>query len=192
MVNRAVIVIVVVTALCAADALASPVGDNYWLAFGPFATVAGHFQGEADETSEANDMLLAAGLGVAHVGAFAWAASVEGGGLPWSGAGQVRGELRFGSYYVTIGATVAQTIAHRGALTAGPSACFSWPFFTAKEPRDGSAHVLSVFYRLDFPLGDRADEYTLRHVAGVSFLFDVPALLRVFSMPAKPWYGPRM
>ncbi|MDP8222011.1 MAG: hypothetical protein P9L99_01510 [Candidatus Lernaella stagnicola] len=171
-------------------AAASPAGNDYWLAFGPFLTAGGHFQAEKDAATEAADGFMGGGLSIGHIENFSWLALFEGDYLPASSAGQIRGEATAGFSYLTLGGSISQTYGHRGILAGGPVVAFSYPFVSPEGPRT-RAHLVGVFYRLDLPLTGEEDEFEIRHQAGVRFLFDTPGLAYIMSRPQKSWWMPK-
>jgi len=183
-------VVLFAACLAATPATASPVGHDYWISFGPFVAAGWQFQAEEDEAGEANDVPLGGGLAVQHNGMFSWGALVEGDYLPVLGAGQVRGELRLGFLYLTLGASCANVFADESLVTVGPAASLDWPFNTGPSRTSGPVHVLSLFYRMDVPLGEEAEDFETRHQLGVRFLFDSPFLLEISKSPRKTWWGP--
>jgi hypothetical protein len=174
----------------AGAAWATPAGDEYWLDMGVFPVVAGQFQVKADPSGKALDTFLGGGLGVGHVGGFAWQALLEGGGLPVAKTGQVRAEARLGYWRITIGPSYSTTIAPRLVETLGPAIALDWPLTIGPSPREGRDNVLSVFYRLDVPVNGKGENFQLRHQVGVRFLFDLPELAISLLRPAPQWLGP--
>jgi hypothetical protein len=173
----------------AASAWATPAGENYWLSFGPFLTAAGQFLPGGDEISKATDAYLGGGLGCGHSGDFSFMLQAEGGAMPLSRSGQLRGEARLGFKYLTLGPTFAGTIGRYSIVTIGPAVSFDYPILTGATAREGKDHLLSLFYRLDVPVGGNVEGLRLRHQAGVRFLFDVPLFTQVFAKPSKSWWG---
>lgn len=174
---------------CAAAAWATPAGDNYWLSFGPFLTAAGQFLPEKDDISDSTDAYLGGGLGCGHIGDFSFMLQVEGGAMPVSQTGQLRGEARLGFKYLTLGPSFAMTIGKFSVVSIGPAVSFDYPIETGATPREGKVHLAGVFYRLDAPVGDNAEGLQLRHQVGLRFLFDVPLFTQLFTRPTKSWWG---
>lgn len=173
----------------AATAWATPAGENYWLSIGPLATVGGQFLSAEDDLARQTDAYLGGGFGLGHHGDFSFMLQGEGGGMPLANAGQLRAEARMGFRFLTLGPTIAVTIGRYSVVSLGPAVGFDWPLYTGATPREGSAHLLGVFYRLDVPVGENADDLQPRHQAGVRFLFDVPLFLELFAKPGKSWWG---
>jgi len=186
---RILTVFVVALLLVAATAAAAPIGDDYWLSFGPFVTAGAHLQPQADDAGETADAVLGGGLGLIHLGGFAYQAQLEGAYLPVLGGGTIRGELGAGYGYLLVGGSIAQYYGEDALTTVGPVVTASIPLHGGgPEPRR-TTHAVSVFYRLDVPVSGPDPEYELRHQAGLRFLFDSPVLLEIFNTPRGSWWG---
>lgn len=176
--------------LAARSAAASPVGKDYWLTFGPFLSAAWQFQAEKDEAGEPQDAPFGGGLAIQHNGMFAYGALIEGDYLPVLGSGLVRGELRVGFLYLTLGAAYANTFGDESLATVGPTASLDWPIKEGASLTTGAVHVLSLFYRMDLPVGPDAEDFETRHQIGIRFIFDSPFLLELSKKSYKTWWGP--
>jgi hypothetical protein len=188
----AVIVAVLIGLLGAGLAEASPAGEKYWLSFGPYLSAGAMFQDDGDESAEAAlDAPFGGGLGIAHIGTFSWQALFEGDFLPMSPGGAWRAEGTLGFLYLTLGGGIAQFFGSGVLTTLGPAAALHLPLTWGPNEREGRVDVLSLFYRLDFPVaGPRpAEDYDLKHHVGLRYQFDFPGLLRLFKTPGQGWWG---